>query len=89
MDFAQARGAGGSNGTTTTTVTTTVSGDSNSDSDAFASLDTDGNGQLSKAEFDAAKPHGAGGHFIAMAFLIAGKLSHLPPNPLQKARACP
>ncbi|WP_295956362.1 EF-hand domain-containing protein [Rhodoferax sp.] len=66
MDFAQARSTGGtgsadtSNGITTT-VTTTVSGDSDGDSDAFASLDTDGNGQLSKAEFDATKPHGAGG----------------------------
>jgi transposase len=28
-------------------------------------------------------------HFIAMAFLIAGKLTHLPTNPLQKARSIP
>jgi transposase len=28
-------------------------------------------------------------HFIAIAFLIAGKLSHLPSNPLQKARPNP
>lgn len=28
-------------------------------------------------------------HFIAMAFLIAGKLTHLPGNPLQKARPIP
>jgi hypothetical protein len=25
------------------------------------------------------------GRFVAMAFLIAGKLSHLPTNPLKKA----
>ncbi|MEO6856339.1 MAG: EF-hand domain-containing protein [Rhodoferax sp.] len=68
MDFAQARGTSGtgsgdiSNGITiTTTVTTTVSGDSDGDDDSFASLDTDGDGKLSKAEFDAGKPHGAGG----------------------------
>lgn len=28
-------------------------------------------------------------HFIAMCFLIAGKLTHLPVNPLEKARPLP
>ena len=40
--------------------------------------------QAAKAK---ARGYGTEGHFIAMAFLIAGKLSHLPPNPLHKARA--
>lgn len=34
-----------------------------------------------------ARGYGTTDHFIAMAFLIAGKLTHLPTNPLQKARA--
>ncbi len=34
-----------------------------------------------------ARGYGTTGHFIAMAFLIAGKLSHLPASPLLKARA--
>lgn len=42
--------------------------------------------QAAKAK---ARGYGTTDHFIAMAFLIAGKLSHLPLNPLQKARACP
>ena len=40
--------------------------------------------QAAKAK---ARGYGTCGHFIAMAFLIAGKLTHLPSNPLQKARA--
>lgn len=40
--------------------------------------------QAAKAK---ARGYGTTRHFIAMAFLIAGKLSHLPPNPLRKARA--
>jgi transposase len=40
--------------------------------------------QAAKAK---ARGYGTTEHFIAMAFLIAGKLSHLPSNPLQKARA--
>jgi transposase len=42
--------------------------------------------QAAKAK---ARGYGTTDHFIAMAFLIAGKLSHLPSNPLQKARAKP
>ena len=42
--------------------------------------------QAAKAK---ARGYGSTEHFIAMAFLIAGKLSHLPPNPLQKARGRP
>ena len=42
--------------------------------------------QAAKAK---ARGYGTTQHFIAMAFLIAGKLSHLPSNPLQKARAQP
>ena len=42
--------------------------------------------QAAKAK---ARGYGTTGHFIAMAFLIAGKLSHLPCNPLQKARPNP
>jgi transposase len=42
--------------------------------------------QAAKAK---ARGYGTTDHFIAMAFLIAGKLSHLPNNPLQKARAIP
>ena len=42
--------------------------------------------QAAKAK---ARGYGTTDHFIAMAFLIAGKLSHLPINPLQKARAKP
>lgn len=42
--------------------------------------------QAAKAK---ARGYGTTEHFIAMAFLIAGKLSHLPPNPLQKARIRP
>ena len=38
--------------------------------------------QAAKAK---ARGYGTTKHFISMAFLIAGKLSHLPPNPLQKA----
>ena len=34
-----------------------------------------------------ARGYGTTDHFIAMAFLIAGKLTHLPGNPLLKARA--
>jgi Ca2+-binding EF-hand superfamily protein len=59
MDFAQTR-----SDTTSTTVTTTVTTTTSTvtgDSDAFASLDTDGDGQLSKAEFDAGGPQAAGG----------------------------
>ena len=44
---------------------------------------------LLQAAKSKARGYGTTEHFIAMAFLIAGKLSHLPPNPLQKARACP
>jgi transposase len=40
--------------------------------------------QAAKAK---ARGYGSTRHFIAMAFLIAGKLAHLPPNPLHKARA--
>ena len=40
--------------------------------------------QAAKAK---ARGYGTAEHFIAMAFLIAGKLTHLPGNPLQKARA--
>lgn len=39
--------------------------------------------QAAKAK---ARGYGTTDHFIAMAFLIAGKLTHLPLNPLQKAR---
>lgn len=42
--------------------------------------------QAAKAK---ARGYGTTEHFIAMAFLIAGKLSHLPSNPLQKARPSP
>jgi transposase len=42
--------------------------------------------QAAKAK---ARGYGTTSHFIAMAFLIAGKLSHLPFNPLQKASAIP
>lgn len=42
--------------------------------------------QAAKAK---ARGYGTTEHFIAMAFLIAGKLSHLPSNPLQNARAKP
>ena len=42
--------------------------------------------QAAKAK---ARGYGTTDHFIAMAFLIAGKLTHLPGNPLQKARAYP
>ena len=42
--------------------------------------------QAAKAK---ARGYGTTRHFIAMAFLIAGKLSHLPANPLQKARPIP
>ena len=40
--------------------------------------------QAAKAK---ARGYGTTEHFIAMAFLIAGKLTHLPGSPLQKARA--
>lgn len=40
--------------------------------------------QAAKAK---ARGYGTSEHFIAMAFLIAGKLSHLPKCPLKKARA--
>lgn len=40
--------------------------------------------QAAKAK---ARGYGTTEHFIAMAFLIAGKLTHLPSNPMQKARA--
>ena len=40
--------------------------------------------QASKAK---ARGYGTTNHFVAMAFLIAGKLTHLPGSPLQKARA--
>ena len=40
--------------------------------------------QAAKAK---ARGYGTTDHFIAMAFLIAGKLTHLPGNPLLKARA--
>jgi len=39
--------------------------------------------QAAKAK---ARGYGTTDHFIAVAFLIAGKLTHLPVNPLQKAR---
>lgn len=42
--------------------------------------------QAAKAK---ARGYGTTSHFIAMAFLIAGKLSHLPSSPLQKASAIP
>ena len=42
--------------------------------------------QAAKAK---ARGYGTPGHFIAMCFLIAGKLKHLPANPLQKARPLP
>jgi transposase len=42
--------------------------------------------QAAKAK---ARGYGTTDHFIAMAFLIAGRLSHLPSNPLQKARPNP
>lgn len=42
--------------------------------------------QAAKAK---ARGYGTTDHFIAMAFLIAGKLSHLPSNPLEKARPRP
>lgn len=42
--------------------------------------------QAAKAK---ARGYGTTDHFIAMAFLIAGKLSHLPSNPLQKASTHP
>lgn len=44
---------------------------------------------LLQAAKSKARGYGTTEHFIAMAFLIAGKLSHLPPNPLQKARIRP
>ena len=40
--------------------------------------------QASKAK---ARGYATTEHFVAMAFLIAGKLTHLPGNPLQKASA--
>ena len=40
--------------------------------------------QAAKAK---ARGYGTTDHFIAMAFLIAGKLTHLPGNPLRRARA--
>jgi transposase len=40
--------------------------------------------QAAKAK---ARGYGTTDHFIAMAFLIAGKLTHLPGNPLKKATA--
>ena len=42
--------------------------------------------QAAKAK---ARGYGTTRHFIAMAFLIAGKLTHLPANPLQKATPLP
>lgn len=42
--------------------------------------------QAAKAK---ARGYGTTEHFIAMAFLIAGKLTHLPTNPLQRARPLP
>jgi transposase len=42
--------------------------------------------QAAKAK---ARGYGTTEHFIAMAFLIAGKLTHLPTNPLQRARPIP
>ena len=42
--------------------------------------------QAAKAK---ARGYGTANHFIAMSFLIAGKLSHLPTCPLQKARPRP
>lgn len=42
--------------------------------------------QAAKAK---ARGYGTTDHFIAMGFLIAGKLTHLPGNPLQKSRAWP
>lgn len=42
--------------------------------------------QAAKAK---ARGYGTTRHFIAMAFLIAGKLTHLPSNPLQKASSIP
>ena len=42
--------------------------------------------QAAKAK---ARGYGTSKHFIAMCFLIAGKLTHLPANPLQKARPLP
>ena len=36
-----------------------------------------------------ARGYGTTRHFIAMSFLIAGKLTHLPGNPLQKASPLP
>jgi transposase len=42
--------------------------------------------QAAKAK---ARGYGTTRHFIAMSFLIAGKLTHLPGNPLQKARPLP
>jgi transposase len=42
--------------------------------------------QAAKAK---ARGYGTTEHFIAMAFLIAGKLTQLRTNPLQKARPIP
>ena len=42
--------------------------------------------QAAKAK---ARGYGTTEHFIAMSFLIAGKLTHLPACPLQKARLRP
>jgi transposase len=42
--------------------------------------------QAAKAK---ARGYGTTKHFIAMCFLIAGKLTHLPANPLQKASPLP
>ncbi len=42
--------------------------------------------QAAKAK---ARGYGTTRHFIAMAFLIAGKLTHLPANPLQRASSIP
>ena len=42
--------------------------------------------QAAKAK---ARGYGTTRHFIAVSFLIAGKLTHLPGNPLQKASPLP
>jgi transposase len=42
--------------------------------------------QAAKAK---ARGYGTAKHFIAMCFLIAGKLTHLPANPMQKANTLP
>ena len=44
-------------------------------------------GTTERAAKAKARGYGTTDHFIAMAFLIAGKLTHLPGSPLQKARA--